>query len=719
MNDIPRGTPKMRLVNYLLAPPHWPGEAATPADTHQPQVQFACNITDSRLDDELSVATIEFTRTPKWLHLLNLDPTGFPKKTLLGTLWRGVDTSALDSDGRTEFVRAATADNLLYAEALAEFPTTDINVQDVHGRTALHWASANSLPNIVMLCLSVPGCNVGLRDRDNLTAFDLGLRGKDDVIPNLFYNSMFELEERDPQAALLRVLTVSSAPVEGKPVFPGVAMFAPAQARNLALVEALVDRGVDLTATNSEGETALHVAAAQVGNADVVRRLLEAGADVDATATGGATALNHAADEETVQALQQWRAELATSDTKHKEAHPSTGGPNGKTMQTEMPITEEVETRYDYGRTALHLRAKDGDLSAVLDLIARGADLKSVDRYQQTALHFATKGGYTEIVTALLTNGADIEATDLSDHTALHLTVCYPHTEVLTVLLARGANIHAVGKYGRTALQFAAMSGQVEAVTALLANGANIEAADQGGGSALRLGTQNRHTEIVTTLLTNGADVNAADNRGSTALHLAVQNRHAEMVTILLSNGADTNAADLDGQRVLHNATKNGCTEIVTALLTNGADIDATDSHGFTALHLAARDGRTEIVATLLTQGANVAPAAATNGWRALHFAADGGHFDIVTVLLANGAKVEAKANDQRTALHLAILSTHLETVETLLDHGASATARASIGTPLQLALRNQDSELAQIFLTHQTKTSRTRRLLHQLGLDG
>lgn len=282
MTDIPRGTKRITLINYLLAPPHWP-VAATAAAIVQAHVQFACDITDSRLDDELSVATIEFTQTPQWLQITSLDPTGFPKTTIHGTLWRGVDPAARDSSGRTEFFRAAMADDLLYAEALAEFATTDVNAQDIHGRTALHWASEMGLASIVLLCLSVPGCDVGLRDKDNNTAFDLAQQRSDELIGNLFYRSIFELDHIDPEAALLRILTVSSAVVADRPEFPGAAMFAPAQAGNLALVAALIARGVDLSATNAEGKTALHVAAAQVGDGNVVRKLVEAGADIHAT----------------------------------------------------------------------------------------------------------------------------------------------------------------------------------------------------------------------------------------------------------------------------------------------------------------------------------------------------------------------------------------------------------------------------------------------------
>lgn len=134
MNDIPRNTPRMRLINSLLSPSHANDAShhTAPPQTFQPDVTFGLTMADSRLDDELSVASIEFTDTPLWLQALNADPCGFPKRTILGTIWKGVDRSATDEHGQTAFIRAVIDGSLHmhFAEMLAEFPDTDVNIQD-------------------------------------------------------------------------------------------------------------------------------------------------------------------------------------------------------------------------------------------------------------------------------------------------------------------------------------------------------------------------------------------------------------------------------------------------------------------------------------------------------------------------------------------------------------------------------------------------------------
>lgn len=118
-------------------------------------------MSDSRLDDELSVGRTESSDTPKRLQDLSHDPNGFPKITTSGTLWnlRGMNTSEVEADGCTEFIRAVRKCTdrvkLLYPEMLTEFDDIDVNVQNSLGRTALHWACVEKLVDMVQLCLSI------------------------------------------------------------------------------------------------------------------------------------------------------------------------------------------------------------------------------------------------------------------------------------------------------------------------------------------------------------------------------------------------------------------------------------------------------------------------------------------------------------------------------------------------------------------------------------
>lgn len=75
-------------------------------------------------------------------------PTRLRQETAGDTLRKGVDTSTGETEehGRSEFIRATLAGDLLYAEALAEFQDIDVNVQD--DRDPLDWCSRPHLPNL-------------------------------------------------------------------------------------------------------------------------------------------------------------------------------------------------------------------------------------------------------------------------------------------------------------------------------------------------------------------------------------------------------------------------------------------------------------------------------------------------------------------------------------------------------------------------------------------
>lgn len=111
---------------------------------------------------------------------------------------------------------------------------------------------------------------------------------------------MIEVEQRDLDGALLRLLVVSSEPDElDSPKFPGEALFGPAVRGNLPLVKAPTETGVSLAATPEDQDTAVHLAAKE-GPAEVVKAFLVGASrgakfDVDAVAETGLTALHYAA----------------------------------------------------------------------------------------------------------------------------------------------------------------------------------------------------------------------------------------------------------------------------------------------------------------------------------------------------------------------------------------------------------------------------------------
>lgn len=705
MNDIPRGTAKMTIINSLLAPDIMLGTLPV---THA-HVQFGIRMSDSRLDDELSVATIEFSDTPKWLQLLNHDAYGIPKPTAHGTLWRGTDKNATDEHGRTEFTRGVrtgkTGMNFLYTEMLAEFPDTNVNIQDANGWTALHWACAGSPAELdmVRLCLQVPSCDIGLRDSDGLTAFDLALWRGDERIQVLFYQSMLDLEDSQPQGALLRILTMTSVETS-QPVFPGEALFDPVANGNRPLVKALLAREVDLSVRNENGDTALHLAAVKPGNVEITSLLLDAGCDVNAVGNGGATPLHYAVhiagDREVVQVLLDHNADVGLKAHDGRTAlQLAEESPNQelvylfkrlKPVDPESQVlTEQLEV------VALVLKDTAGqddeqqpapqvlDIDAVLgpDTSLEGVTpfpemeaLNDVDEsweLDSTALIRAAERGQIDTVRLLLSQGAHTETKGRGGRTALHFAASNGHPETVNVLLTARANLEAVDSFQQTALHLAVMNGQAAVVNSLLTAGADAEAVGNFNETALHIAARYGPTEVVNALLAAGAKVDAIEYSHCTALYIAVGNGQTEVVNALLGARANVEAVVDSYGTALQLAAQNGYTALVHSLLAAGAKVDVADNSHETALHLAARNGHTEVVNAILMFGCNVD---AVNNCHetALHLAARNGCTELVNALLAAGAKVDFASNSHETPLHVAVQSRRTMVVNALLDAGAN-----------------------------------------------
>ena len=82
--------------------------------------------------------------------------------------------------------------------------------------------------------------------------------------------------------------------------------------------------------------------------------------------------------------------------------------------------------------------AKNGDLQALQDLLAHGADIQAVDDLQNSALHYATQHAHHDAMHLLIEKGADLNAVNAKLSTPLHLTE--KNIDSIRILLEAGAD---------------------------------------------------------------------------------------------------------------------------------------------------------------------------------------------------------------------------------------------------------------------------------------
>jgi len=103
-----------------------------------------------------------------------------------------------------------------------------------------------------------------------------------------------------------------------------------------------------------------------------------------------------------------------------------------------LKATEEP-MKLDDGNTELMMYATKGDLEGVKDLLHKGANVNTRNKYGSTALMGASAGGFNEIVELLLKNKANLNAKGKGGSTALLYARKNGHEYTAKLLLDAGA----------------------------------------------------------------------------------------------------------------------------------------------------------------------------------------------------------------------------------------------------------------------------------------
>ncbi len=133
--------------------------------------------------------------------------------------------------------------------------------------------------------------------------------------------------------------------------------------------------------------------------------------------------------------------------------------------------------------------AMEGNITAVVELVANGADVNAKGEYSGwTPLILASKKGEIELVDYLLSNGADVNAeSGIRGRTAIMEAARNRNIGVVRALLTADPDLNAVDWEGYTVLMFAAVSGQGDIVEVLLTHGADVNVKNKVGSSALMM----------------------------------------------------------------------------------------------------------------------------------------------------------------------------------------------------------------------------------------
>lgn len=155
--------------------------------------------------------------------------------------------------------------------------------------------------------------------------------------------------------------------------------------------------------------------------------------------------------------------------------------------------------------SALRDAAEQGDLDAVLSLLARGADADKAGDEGRSAVINAAWRGRPRIIQLLLDRGVATELTDDGGRTPLVWAAINGHDDIVELLIESGANPNQIDGNGGTALIRAAWNGHTSVVRRLIGAGANLDMRDGNGLTALAHARRENNTAIIRALSQAGA----------------------------------------------------------------------------------------------------------------------------------------------------------------------------------------------------------------------
>ncbi|MDP7051124.1 MAG: ankyrin repeat domain-containing protein [Verrucomicrobiota bacterium] len=336
---------------------------------------------------------------------------------------KGVDVNAEDEFGFTPLHFAAWVGHKEIAELLIE-NGADVNANSWRGLTPLHDAATNISKEIIELLIN-NGADVNAKDVEGFTPWDHAAIWDHKEIVDL-------LVKHGGKSGAADSIHVAAA------------------VGNIEAVKQHLNSGEDVNVKDEFGYTPLHNAA-WIGRKEIAELLIGKGADVNVVDGDGYTALDWAIYLDDPSASREDKAakkQIAILLRKH-------GAKTG----------EKLKIGY-----ALIDAAVEGNIEAVKQHLAAGADLNSKDEFGGTPLHNAAMEGHKEIAELLIDKGADMNVLDGDGYTPLDWAILNDETEIADFLrkhggktgeeIARKSLMPRLAQHGRFAFSFVAKEGE-------------------------------------------------------------------------------------------------------------------------------------------------------------------------------------------------------------------------------------------------------------------
>ncbi len=327
-----------------------------------------------------------------------------------GLIARGASLTAKDKTGKTPLHIAAEAGHLDVVKALIDDHGMSVETEGELGLRPLHSAVFGDKIMIVRFLLGRGAKQVEATFGDPVI---LAARSGNQIMVEVLHEHGGDIlgRRRNGRTPLCEAITHGHPHLVRWLILRGAkadqrinGLPSPCFARNVEILQMLLDRKVDVTAAADNGMTPLH-SQAGYGRTDVMRLLLKHGAKIDAITARRETPLVHASKNGHIEAVELLLAE---------------GADHG---------IRDID-----GRTPLIAGAWLDKPDLVRILVGAGVGVNARDTKGNSALHEAARHGHAKMVTALLDHGCDRALRNHAGATARDIATRLGHASVLDAL---------------------------------------------------------------------------------------------------------------------------------------------------------------------------------------------------------------------------------------------------------------------------------------------
>jgi ankyrin repeat protein len=361
-------------------------------------------------------------------------------------------------------------------------------------RTALHWAVKYRQHDFLVLLVQ-EGADPNIADTEKRTALLSAIHAGDHRSVEILLSSKksidFQLADRERytplrmaaangQSKLAEMLLDKGAEIDASDELGWTALRCAADKGDISMIKTLLDRKASPNPPikKIENHWTLLSWAAREGYEQIIKRLADMGVDLDEQDSEGCTALHLAARYS--HAMTAWwlieaGATIAKPDRKgytpfHEAMRKNTARNNASIVYLLSEKGADLEAKTKFGSTPLHLAASEGNDSTVWFLIQKQVKDSKKDSKGHTALHSATGAGHAKVVHTLLWKYPNlVNQKDFSNRTPLHEAATYRQAHIAQILLHGGASIDSQDIDGLTPLHIAVKQDSFELVECLLA----------------------------------------------------------------------------------------------------------------------------------------------------------------------------------------------------------------------------------------------------------